>query len=348
MRRDQFSYPLADDLIAQFPTEERDASRLLCVDAATNTFTDRVFSDLPELLNAGDLLVFNDTRVLPARLLATKESGGRIEIMLERVLDEHRLIAQVRGGKRLRAGSNVLLADGTRWRLEARTGDLYRFVVAGDARITVLEAVMRNGHTPLPPYIRRPDTGADRQRYQTVYAKTPGSVAAPTAGLHFTDALLDAIGARGINTAFVTLHVGAGTFRPVRVDMIEDHKMHRERLIVSNAVCDTVAATRAAGGRVVAVGTTTARCLEAAAAGGTLQAYDGETALFIYPGYQFRIVDALITNFHAPESTLLMLVAAFAGCNRVMNAYRHAIIKRYRFFSYGDAVFLQRGESDAV
>ena len=347
MRRDQFFYPLADGLIAQFPAAKRDASRLLCVDSATGTCSDHVFFDLPDLLNTGDLLVFNDTQVLPARLFATKASGGKIEILLERILDDHHLLAQVRSSKPLRAGTAIVLADGSKWHTEGRQSDLYCFVSSAEEG-TVFDTIMRNGHTPLPPYIRRPDGASDRHRYQTVYAKTPGAVAAPTAGLHFTESLLDEIAERKIGNAFVTLHVGAGTFQPVRTEMIKDHTMHRERIVVPNDTVEAITKTQAAGGRIIAVGTTTVRCLEGAAAHGTLQPCNGDTDLFIYPGYQFRIVDALITNFHAPESTLLMLVSAFAGYECVMGAYRHAIAARYRFFSYGDAMFLQRGDNSGA
>lgn len=340
MRRGQFFYSLPESLIAQFPSRKRDGSRLLLVSAHPDELLDLQFTELPGLLRPGDLLVFNDTRVLPARLLAEKESGGKVELLLERALDERRLLAQVRASKPPRPGMFLRLERGCELVFEECRDDLWVLaVVNGGSVPKILERI---GRTPLPPYIRRRDDEHDKARYQTVYAKTPGAVAAPTAGLHFTDALLHTIAERGVDTAFVTLHIGAGTFRPVRADNIEDHRMHHEYVRVPPAVCAAVKRAREKGGRVVAVGTSSVRALETAAVGGGLAPYRGETDIFIHPGYRFKIVDALITNFHAPESTLLMLVTAFAGRQRVMDAYQHAVEQSYRFFSYGDAMFVER------
>ncbi len=337
MRRSEFYYDLPPELVAQAPLPERTQSRLLTLDGVTGALEDRSFSALTELLNPGDLLVLNDTRVIPARLFGSKASGGRIEVLVERVLDHNRVLAQIRASKPPRPGMQLML-EGMATRVLARHGDLYELAFAGgQSAIDLLNAV---GHVPLPPYIERADQPADRERYQTVYAQTPGAVAAPTAGLHFDAALLRRLAERGIECAFVTLHVGLGTFQPMRVDNIEDHVMHTEQLEVSTRVCEQVRATRARGGRVVAVGTTSVRALESAAADGEIQPLTGETGIFIHPGYRFKTVDALITNFHLPESTLLMLVSAFAGTANVLNAYRHAVQQRYRFFSYGDAMFV--------
>jgi S-adenosylmethionine:tRNA ribosyltransferase-isomerase len=340
MRTADFSYDLPEELIAQEPLPERRASRLLCLDGETGEIRDRLFAELPGLLAPGDLLVFNDTRVIPARLFGRKDSGGRVEVLIERLLGEDRLLAHVRASKSPRPGTGLLLEEAIRVRVERREGDLYLLSI--DDERPMLELLETHGHVPLPPYIRRPDQAGDRERYQTVYARRPGAVAAPTAGLHFDQALLDQLAAMGVELAFVTLHVGAGTFQPVRVERIEDHRMHAEYLEVSQGVCAQVADTRRRGRRVVAVGTTAVRSLETAAVEGELRPYRGESELFIYPGYRFRCVDALITNFHLPGSTLLMLVSAFGGHAAVMRAYRHAVAARYRFFSYGDAMFLTR------
>lgn len=341
MRRSDFSYELPEDLIAQYPLPERGASRLLCLEGQTGAIRDRYFSALPELLSPGDLLVFNDTQVIAARLLGVKESGGRVEVLVERVLDEHRVLAHVRASKAPKPGGRLVLEERVPVTTLGRQDDLFelRFETSEPVQ-RVLEQV---GRIPLPPYIQRSAEVGDRDRYQTVYARRPGAVAAPTAGLHFDHAMLERLTAMGVETAFVTLHVGAGTFQPVRVDDIERHVMHAERVEVGEAVCEKVRATRARGGRVVAVGTTAVRSLESACQGGAIAPFAGETQLFIYPGYRFRCVDALITNFHLPESTLLMLVCAFGGYEQVMAAYRHAVAERYRFFSYGDAMFITRG-----
>jgi S-adenosylmethionine:tRNA ribosyltransferase-isomerase len=339
MRLSDFHYDLPPELIAQHPLAERSASRLLCLDRQSGAIEDRRFRDLPDLLRPEDLLVFNDTRVIPARLLGTKrDTGGRVEVLVERVLDARRVLAHVRASKSPGEGV-VLRLEGTleAW-VEGREGDLFRLRFGGEE--SVLELLERHGHMPLPPYIERPDSREDRSRYQTVFARRPGAVAAPTAGLHFDEAMMEAIRVRGVETATVTLHVGAGTFQPVRVEDPDAHVMHAEWVEVGERACAQVAACRRRGGRVVAVGTTAVRSLESAAASGTLQPFSGDTRLFIRPGYEFRVVDALITNFHLPESTLLMLVCAFAGHGPVMNAYRHAVAQRYRFFSYGDAMWI--------
>lgn len=342
MRRDEFSYQLPDELIAQFPVEQRDSSRLLTMKCPAGKLSDLEFSSLPGLLKTEDLLVFNDTRVIPARLFGYKETGGKVEILLERILDDQRMLAQVRSSKSPKPGSVIHLQDGIHLELKERRDDMFVLDVIGE--MSVLEVMQKTGHMPLPPYIQREDDVADMERYQTVYAKNPGAVAAPTAGLHFTESLMQQIKDKGVESTFVTLHVGAGTFQPVRVDDIEDHKMHYETIQVSEDVCEKVKQCKHRGGRVIAIGTTTVRCLETASRKGEIAPYCGETDIFIYPGYEFKMVDALVTNFHLSESTLLMLVSAFAGRGNIMNAYQHAIDKRYRFFSYGDAMFLTKEE----
>ena len=339
MQRSDFFFELPTELIAQAPLAERAASRLLCLDR-DGRCADRGFRDLIELLRPGDLLVLNDTRVIPARLHGYKDSGGRIEVLVERLLDDHRLLAQLRASKPPRAGARLHLDGAIDARVLGREGEFFMLELAGEE--TALTLLERHGHMPLPPYIARPDDAADRERYQTVFARRAGAVAAPTAGLHFDRDFLDDLRARGVATAYVTLHVGAGTFQPLRVDRLEDHVMHSESVEVSAATCAQIAAAQARGGRVVAVGTTVVRSLETAAQSGDLQPFAGETRLFITPGFEFRVVDALITNFHLPESTLLMLVCAFGGYDPVMRAYRHAVDQRYRFFSYGDAMYVQR------
>jgi len=342
MRRDEFTYQLPDELIAQFPTEQRGQSRLLVMDRDSGEHTDLDFSSLPGLLKAGDLLVFNDTRVIPARIFGTKETGGKVEILLERILDKQRMLAQIRASKSPKPGNLIHLQGDIKLELIERQDDMFVLDVIGE--MTVLELMQQLGHMPLPPYIQREDDVEDMERYQTIYAKTPGAVAAPTAGLHFTDELMQEISDQDIDSVFVTLHVGAGTFQPVRVDNIEEHQMHSEYLEVSTDVCEKVRQCKARGGRVIAVGTTAVRCLETAAQASKLKPYQGETDIFIYPGYEFKVVDALITNFHLSESTLLMLVSAFSGRDNIMAAYQHAIEQRYRFFSYGDAMFLYKEE----
>jgi S-adenosylmethionine:tRNA ribosyltransferase-isomerase len=337
MRRSDFAYDLPVDLIAQHPPLHRAGGRLLHVPGA-QPLQDLQFTDFPNLLRAGDLLVFNDTRVIPARVHGVKPTGGQVEILLERVLDGNRILAHVNSSKPLRAEAPVALAGGVEARFIARREDLFELQLSTEP----LAYFQQYGAMPLPPYIERTAEADDATRYQTIYAREPGAVAAPTAGLHFDDEILARCKSKGVESTFVTLHVGAGTFQNIRVDDLQQHRMHAERISVSAEACAAIAATKARGGRVVAVGTTVVRTLESAAQAGTLQPYDGETRLFITPGYQFRVIDALLTNFHLPESTLLMLVSAFGGFEQVMNAYRHAVERRYRFFSYGDAMFLER------
>jgi len=337
MLRSDFRYDLPRELIAQTPLPERSASRLLVLDGATGVTEDRRFADLPALLRAGDLLVCNDTRVLPARLAGKRApSGGRVELLLERVLSARRVLVQLRASHMPKPGAEIELTGGARARVDSRADGFVELTLDRDAVALWDE----NGEMPLPPYIERAPDESDRDRYQTVFARSPGAVAAPTAGLHFDAALLAELEARGIERAFLTLHVGAGTFAPVRAERVEDHELHAEWLSVSAGLCAAVARCRARGGRVVAVGTTTVRALETAARSGELAPFVGESALFVYPGFRFRVVDALVTNFHLPESSLLMLVAAFAGRDATLAAYRHAVAERYRFFSYGDAMLV--------
>ena len=336
MRRADFFYDLPAELIAQQPAAQRSASRLLHLDRASGSVLDRQFTDLPALLRPNDLLVFNDTRVIPARVFASKATGGQIEILLERVLEGTRVLAQIRASKPLRSGGEVVLPGGLTAVCVARHDDLFELELGTDAMAYFLE----HGQMPLPPYIEHVPVAEDAERYQTVFATELGAVAAPTAGLHFDTPVFDALAARNVRTAFLTLHVGAGTFQNVRAQDLDALRMHAERVQVSQSVCDAVAETRLKGGRVVAVGTTVVRSLETAAATGSLAPYAGETQLFVRPGFKFNVVDALVTNFHLPESTLLMLVCAFGGYEKVMAAYRHAVASRYRFFSYGDAMFL--------
>ncbi|MDO9598788.1 MAG: tRNA preQ1(34) S-adenosylmethionine ribosyltransferase-isomerase QueA [Azoarcus sp.] len=337
-----FDYELPAGLIAQAPLAERSASRLLVVG---EELADCQISDLPDFIRAGDLLVFNDTRVLHARLHGSKASGGQIEVLIERPIGPHEALAQVRASKSPKPGSVLRLADAIDVTVLARVGEFFHLRFPDTEDLVVL--LERHGKLPLPPYIQRAAGDADESRYQTVYARSPGSVAAPTAGLHFDDALIARIRERGANCAWLTLHVGAGTFQPVRVDDLGEHRMHRERYVIPQETVDAIAATRAAGGRVIAVGTTSMRALEAATQDGPLTAGSGETEIFILPGFHFQVVDVLLTNFHLPKSTLLMLVSAFAGMDTIRSAYRHAIAEGYRFFSYGDAMLLTRND-DAV
>ncbi len=338
-----FDFELPPELIAQLPLPERSASRLLVVgEGAQGGLADRAFTDLPALLQAGDLLVFNDTRVLKARFFGSKESGGRVEVLVERVLDSRTVLAQVRASKTPRAGSHIRLADAFDVTVGERAGEFFTLSFPGD----VFELIEAHGRLPLPPYIEHAADSQDEERYQTVYAREPGAVAAPTAGLHFDQALFDRLEAMGVGRAFVTLHVGAGTFQPVRSENLAQHVMHSEWYTISQETVDKIQATKAAGRRVIAVGTTSMRALESASAGGPLKAGSADTRLFITPGYRFQTVDRLITNFHLPKSTLLMLVSAFAGYETMRAAYRHAIAARYRFFSYGDAMLLTRAEPD--
>ena len=333
MKRTDFHYELPAELIAQLPLEQRSASRLLCFDRHSGHLDDRNFSDLPGLLNPGDLLVFNNTEVIPARLYGNKASGGRVEILVERLLNQQECLAQVRASKSPKPGGALILEDGSQLQVLGREDSFFHLRAVGGDLMGILQNL---GHMPLPPYITREDTQTDRDRYQTVYAETPGAVAAPTAGLHFDQVLLNQLKEAGIHSTTVTLHVGAGTFQPVRVDNIEDHHMHAEWLEVPQSACEAIAAARARGGRVVAVGTTAVRSLETAAQGGLLEPFSGDSRIFIYPPYQFRVVDAMITNFHLPRSTLLMLVSAFAGVDEIRRAYQYAVEQHYRFFrGYG-------------
>ena len=366
---DDFDFHLPPELIAQHPAAERRGSRLLHVcprglpavcgepenpakiGSAAVQLIDRQFADLPGLLRAGDLLVFNDTRVIKARFFGRKDSGGQVEVMLERIVDATHAICQIRASKAPKAGSTLRLADAFDVRMTGRAGtdgDFFalELVAGGD----FWELSEQYGKLPLPPYIEHPAEGADETRYQTVYAREPGAVAAPTAGLHFDEAMLETLRAQGINTAFLTLHAGAGTYRPMRVEKIADHRMHSERFEIPQATADAIAATRAVGGRVIAVGTTSLRALESAADlanpdDGTVRVGGAETDIFITPGYRFKVVDRLITNFHLPKSTLLMLVSAFSGMAAIRDAYAHAVARRYRFFSYGDAMLLERNDA---
>lgn len=340
MQRSDFWFDLPEALIAQAPLADRTASRLLQLDGADGAVSHWQFRDLPQLLRAGDLLVFNDTRVIPARLFGNKDTGGRVEVLIERVLPRGEVLAHVRASKRPRAGSRLHFDEGrVAVQVLGEQADLMRLQFPQDV---VVEALLeRIGHMPLPPYIQRPDTVEDRERYQTIYGQRPGAVAAPTAGLHFSDALMQALIEAGVEQAFVTLHVGAGTFQPVRVDDISAHRMHSERIEVPEATRAAIDRTRDRGGRVIAVGTTVVRSLESSADGqGGVLPCARETDIFITPGYRFAVIDGLITNFHLPESTLLMLVSALAGRERVLAAYRAAVAARYRFFSYGDAMLM--------
>tara|TARA_B100000809_G_scaffold233525_2_gene250301 strand:- start:41 stop:1132 length:1092 start_codon:yes stop_codon:yes gene_type:complete len=352
MRRQDFHFDLPNELIARNPASERRGSRLLVLNGGDGVLSHLHFPNLLEQLNAGDLMVFNDTRVIPARVFGKKATGGKVEILVERVTDTYQVLAHVRSSKSPKVGTKVVLEDGTELTVLGRQEALFELSFPVDKpALAVLESI---GHMPLPPYIDRADELEDRERYQTVYSdeNKKGAVAAPTAGLHFDDQLLKQIRAKGVNTAFVTLHVGAGTFQPVKVDDIYQHPMHSEVMDVSESVVQQVLQTKAAGGRVIAVGTTSVRCLESAAQRANedelIAAYQGETEIFIYPSYEYKVVDALVTNFHLPESTLLMLVSAFAGYRNTMNAYAVAVKEAYRFFSYGDAMFITKNPKAAA
>jgi len=342
MKVADFHYELPEELIAHHPAAERTGSRLLVMERHSGNLSHARFTDFPSLLRAGDLLVFNNTRVIPARLYGHKPSGGKVEVLLERVLAQHNeVVAQVRAGKTLRAGTDILFHDGAATvPAEVRGRQDEFFILRFPAALDLMAFFERTGHIPLPPYIKRADESADHERYQTVFAQRRGAVAAPTAGLHFDEAILAAIRARGIDTAHVTLHVGAGTFQPIRVENIEEHRMHAEYVDVPEATCAAVRACKARGGRVVAIGTTSVRSLETASQSGEIQPYQGDTRIFIHPGYTFKTVDALLTNFHLPESTLLMLVSAFSSREHILAAYAEAVKEKYRFFSYGDAMFI--------
>ena len=338
MRKSDFNYHLPEHLIAQKPLTDRIASRMLCMDKITGELRDKQFVNFVDMINENDLLVLNDTKVIPARLYGQKQTGGKVEILIERVLDEHHAVAHIRCSKSPKAGAIIELDNSFTCLVTGRDNDL--FCLEFNAENTLLDLLDQIGHIPLPPYITRADDEEDFSRYQTVFAKQAGAVAAPTAGLHFDQPTMDKLEKKGVKKAFVTLHVGSGTFQPVRADNLSDHIMHKEYYSVSQTTVDAIQQTKQQGGRVVAIGTTAVRALESASRSGQLQAGFGDTDLFITPGYQFKSVDAMLTNFHLPESTLLMLISAFAGYDHVMKAYQHAIKQEYRFFSYGDAMFL--------
>ena len=339
MNLSQFNYHLPDDLIAQQPLSERSASRLLHFKAHGTTFDDLHFTDVVKLLRPEDLLVLNNTKVIPARMFGKKISGGKVEFLLERIVDAHTVLAQLKASRSLKTGTEIFFTDTVKAVVQGRQDDF--FILSFDEETDVASLLEEHGRMPLPPYIQRIPEKNDSERYQTVFAKHKGAVAAPTAGLHFDNKILDALHAKGMESAAITLHVGAGTFQPVREENVKEHKIHAEKVIVSEQVCDQITACKKRGGRVVAVGTTVARALESAAQGGKLEPYEMDTSLFIYPGYKFNVIDALITNFHLPKSTLLMLVSAFAGYETVMSAYQHAVTEKYRFYSYGDAMFIE-------
>ena len=355
MRVADFNFDLPDELIARYPKPERTASRLLQLNGENGEIFHRTFADVLDLIQPGDLVVFNNTRVIPARMFGRKTSGGKLEVLVERVLSESRFLAHVRSSKAPKAGAELILGEdklgegnGVKAIMLGRQDSLFEIEIA-EKQTALFDVLQQIGHMPLPPYIDRPDEKADQERYQTVYNKVPGAVAAPTAGLHFDDELLAKLKEKGVNFAFVTLHVGAGTFQPVRVENIEDHVMHEEYVEVPQSVCDAILATKQAGKRVIAVGTTSVRSIESAALAAEekqsavlIEPYFSDTSIFIYPGKTFRLVDCLITNFHLPESTLIMLVSAFAGFSHTMNAYKSAVENRYRFFSYGDAMFINK------
>lgn len=354
MRRTDFTFKLPEELIAQQPVAQRTASRLLVLDGASGTYEDKLFRDLGDFLQAGDVLVFNNTQVIPARLYGKKASGGKVEVLIERIIDERSALAHIRASKSPKPGTELFFAEDSSISAEVtgREGDLFivNFNHSKQSENNVLDILNTIGHMPLPPYIQREDEDFDQERYQTVYAEKPGAVAAPTAGLHFDENILQQLSEKGIEQIYVTLHVGAGTFQPVRVDDLNDHHMHKEWIELTEENCDKINIARKQGRRIIAVGTTSVRCLESAALfsgmfedkEAQLKPYCGETDIFITPGYEFKVIDALVTNFHLSESTLLMLVSAFAGYENIKNAYQHAIKEKYRFFSYGDAMFLTR------
>jgi len=349
MRRTDFTFELPEELIAQVPVTERTASRLLVLEGETGICEDKLFTDLIDFLKDDDLLVFNNTQVIPARLHGKKASGGKIEVLIERIVDEHTVLAHIRASKSPKPGTELLFGQDIHAVVTGREGDLF-IVDFSHNKKSVLEILNLIGHMPLPPYIQREDESFDQERYQTVYAEKPGAVAAPTAGLHFDKKMLQLLSEKGIEQVHVTLHVGAGTFQPVRVDNLNDHHMHKEWIELTQDNCDKINKAIELGRRIIAVGTTSVRCLESAALfsgmfedkSAMLKPYTGETDIFITPGYEFKVIDALVTNFHLSESTLLMLVSAFAGYENIKKAYQHAIKEKYRFFSYGDAMFLTK------
>jgi len=338
MQLSDFEYALPDELIARYPLAERRASRMLVLEAATGAIRHQQFAQLPDFLREGDVLVFNDTRVIPARMMGYKDTGGRVEVLVERVVSEFDVLAHVRASKAPKEGQWLVLENKLQVQVLGRQGELFRLAF----QAPVLDALEQHGHIPLPPYLERDDEPEDRERYQTVFAHVPGAVAAPTAGLHFDTDLLEELKAKGVQLANVTLHVGAGTFQPVRVQNITDHVMHSEWLQVPEQTAALIKQAKAASRRVIAVGTTSVRALESAAVSGEINVFSGDTQIFIYPGFNFNVVDAMVTNFHLPGSTLIMLISAFAGKDQVMAAYAEAVQQKYRFFSYGDAMFITR------
>lgn len=346
MKLSDFDFELPESLIAKYPTKQRTASRLLCLHGNTGEVQHQNFSDCLDLLNPGDLLVFNNTRVIPARLHGKKETGGQVEVLVERITSTHNCLAHVRASKSPKVGANLHLEGNIQAKVTGRQDALFELQFLNDE--PVLDLLEAHGHMPLPPYIDRPDEDTDKERYQTVYNKEPGAVAAPTAGLHFDENTLVQLQDKGVDIAYITLHVGAGTFQPVRVDNILEHKMHAEFADVPQSVVDKILAVKSAGNRVIAVGTTSVRSLETAAIqakSALIEAYRDDTDIFIYPGFEFKVVDAMFTNFHLPQSTLMMLISAFTGRDNVMNAYQKAIEQQYRFFSYGDSMFISRRKS---
>lgn len=340
MQLNDFNFDLPPELIARYPLAKRSSSRLMCLQKNTRELFHREFSSVVDAMEEGDLLVFNDTKVIPARLPGIKKTGGQVEILVERILDDERILAQVRCSKPLRLGSHVQLAQGQELEVIDRQNQFYKLRYTSEDQ-TVLSMIESIGEIPLPPYMQRNPEEMDKERYQTIYAKHKGSVAAPTAGLHFDHELLEKLQAKKIEIGYLTLHIGAGTFAPVRTDSIQEHTMHAEYLEISAELCAQIHAAKSRGGRVIAVGTTSLRALETAAQSGSIEPYHGETSIFIYPGYQFRTTDVLITNLHLPRSTLLMLVCAFGGFDKVMRAYREAVRQAYRFYSYGDAMWVE-------
>ncbi|MGC1854698.1 MAG: tRNA preQ1(34) S-adenosylmethionine ribosyltransferase-isomerase QueA [Candidatus Aquirickettsiella sp.] len=336
---EDFSYELPGKLIALYPPTQRTDSRLLCLNKSKDDIVHKKFKDILNVINPGDLLILNNTQVIPARLFANKTTGGKVEILIERILDKRRILAQLKSSKSLKLGTKLILENGVSLEIFARKENIFELFFLLEIP-SILELLNKIGHIPLPPYIQRADELFDWERYQTVFASVPGAIAAPTAGLHFDEGLLAQLKAKGVNIAYITLHVGSGTFQPIRSARLEDHCMHKEYVTVSEAICEQVTLTKQNNKRVIAVGTTVVRSLETAILSGLIKPFAGDTQLFIYPGFKFRCVDALITNFHLPESTLLMLVCAFAGYEKVMHVYRLAIQQGYRFFSYGDAMWI--------
>ncbi len=337
---EDFAYELPDKLIARYPTQQRTDSRLFCLNKKTGDSQHKKFKAILNFINPGDLLVLNNTKVIPARLFAKKTTGGKVDVLVERIIDKKRVLAQLKSSKPLKLGTILILENRASLQIIARSENIFELVFLGETNNSILELLNHIGHIPLPPYLKRKDELSDWERYQTVFASIPGAIAAPTAGLHFDEDLLSKLKAKGVNIAYITLHVGAGTFQPIRSAQLEDHRMHNEQVSVTEAVCEQISLAKQNNKRVIAVGTTVVRSLETIALKGQLKAFLGDTRLFIYPGFKFRCVDALITNFHLPQSTLLMLVCAFSGYDVLMQAYQEAITQNYRFFSYGDAMWI--------